>query len=113
MSGHFLKAGTSAKKRLAELIFRHFEPAELAEPLFRGRTGLLKVAAHRLCDMLVLLFFETDLKGFVSVTFLCLDLRYEARARLDDGAGNRFTPLVKDAGHAYFFTEDTVHCFFQ
>jgi hypothetical protein len=62
------------------------------------------MAHFSLISTLFCLVIETKLKGIVPVYLFGSDLGNYARSSLYDGARNVFPVIVKNAGHAYFFS---------
>ena len=59
-----------------------------------------------LVELALLNVLETELYGVVTVLLLGLELRNDAGARLDDGAGDDLAVGVEDLGHADLLADD-------
>jgi hypothetical protein len=62
------------------------------------------MALERLGYQAIGFFVEAQLDSLIAVFFLGSDLCHITWTRFDDSTWNRDSIVVKDAGHAYFFS---------
>lgn len=85
------------------------EIAEFENSALRLCTCLLKMTHLSLGRILFLGYSEAHLDGGIPIRIVRLYLRNHAGTRFDHGAGDVAPSLIKDAGHADFFTDQSVH----
>ena len=93
----------------AQRFIHGVEIAEFHDPALRLRTSFLKMAHLSLRRILLLGFSKAHLDGGIPIRIVRLYLRNYAGTRFDHSAGDVAASLIKDAGHADFFTDQSVH----
>src|SRR5690606_14676194 len=88
---------------IAQFVFS-FKSMEFNDFLFWRSTCFFKVARFGLVSTFFCLVIETKLKGFVPVHLFGSDLGNHTWPSFKDGTWNVLSILVKNAGHADFFT---------
>lgn len=86
-------------------FFDDVKIAKFNHLVFRTCFGLVEMPQESLGCVLGLRFTETDLQSRVAVRLLCLNLRDDAGAGFDYGAGHIIASRIKYAGHSNFLTD--------
>ena len=90
-------------------VFAHAHVAKLCDFAFGRSAGLIEMADQAGRGVFYFTLAISELQGGITVGILRAHLRYYAGSSLDNRASNVFTVLVVDAGHADFFSNQTVH----
>lgn len=94
---------------LAQGFIHRVEIAEFHDPALGFRSCFLKMAHLSLRRIFCLGFPKAHLDGGIPIRIVRLYLRNYAGTRFDHSAGDVAASLIKDAGHADFFTDQSVH----